>query len=78
MLIGVLTSKDHFSSVFYNRMFDEIRQSRDALRPDSKSANMVERDLFICNVSVYSQNGEIVLPSFYGQSVPFGAFIISC
>jgi len=42
MLIEALTSKHQFSSVFYNRMFDEIRQSRDALKPDSKSANMVE------------------------------------
>ena len=42
MLIGVLTSKHRFSSVFYQRMFDEIRQSRDALKPDSRSSNMVD------------------------------------
>jgi len=41
MLIGVLTSKHHFSSVFYHRMFDTIRQSRDALKPDSRSTTMV-------------------------------------
>ena len=43
MLIGVLTSKHQFSSAFYHRMFDQIRQSRDALKPDSKSTTKVDR-----------------------------------
>jgi len=61
MLIGVLTSKHHFSSAFYNRMFDEIRQSRDALKPDSKSANMVVMLCLIClSVPFCSRNADIV------------------
>jgi len=56
MLIRVLTSKYHFSSVFYNRMFDEIRQSRDALKPDSKSANMV---VILCSTVPVCSTGSV-------------------
>jgi len=53
MLIGVLTSKHSFSPVFYNKMFDQIRQSRDALKPHSFSTSMVDMCL---SLLMFSQN----------------------
>jgi len=72
MLIKVLTSKHHFSSVFYNRMFDEIRQSRDALKPDSKSTNKVHELFVILFVLLI-----VVVQSYYLKSFSIETFVMS-